>query len=157
MSLPRFWITSNSLEIGPQTQSCTTPWPPFVLGALLAMYEHKIFVQGIIWNINSFDQVWVHFVFLSMHMILFMALNWVNSGALSLESSSQQRFCQSSRAMQRSQAMTRRQTVWLTISRPLVKFRHFLLSLPGRRRERKTVERYGSIIGSTYKGIWIMR
>eukprot|EP01133_Synstelium_polycarpum_P014794 gene14794-17488_t len=26
------------------------------LGALLAMYEHKIFVQGIIWNINSFDQ-----------------------------------------------------------------------------------------------------
>lgn len=30
---------------------------PFVLGALLAMYEHKIFVQGIIWNINSFDQV----------------------------------------------------------------------------------------------------
>jgi glucose-6-phosphate isomerase len=29
---------------------------PFVLGALTAMYEHKIFVQGIIWNINSFDQ-----------------------------------------------------------------------------------------------------
>ena len=26
------------------------------LGSLLAMYEHKIFVQGIIWNINSFDQ-----------------------------------------------------------------------------------------------------
>ena len=30
---------------------------PFTLGALIAMYEHKIFVQGIIWNINSFDQV----------------------------------------------------------------------------------------------------
>mmetsp|Transcript_49215 Transcript_49215/g.96511 ORF Transcript_49215/g.96511 Transcript_49215/m.96511 type:complete len:565 (-) Transcript_49215:226-1920(-) len=29
---------------------------PFVLGQLLAMYEMKIFVQGIIWNINSFDQ-----------------------------------------------------------------------------------------------------
>ncbi|EDV98416.1 glucose-6-phosphate isomerase [Drosophila grimshawi] len=29
---------------------------PFVLGALIAMYEHKIFVQGIIWDINSFDQ-----------------------------------------------------------------------------------------------------
>ena len=29
---------------------------PFTLGALLAMYEHKIFVQGVIWNINSFDQ-----------------------------------------------------------------------------------------------------
>lgn len=26
------------------------------LGSLLAMYEHKIFVQGVIWNINSFDQ-----------------------------------------------------------------------------------------------------
>jgi glucose-6-phosphate isomerase len=26
------------------------------LGRLLALYEHKVFVQGIIWNINSFDQ-----------------------------------------------------------------------------------------------------
>lgn len=29
---------------------------PFTLGALVAMYEHKIFVQGIVWNIYSFDQ-----------------------------------------------------------------------------------------------------
>ncbi|GAB6021803.1 hypothetical protein CHUAL_014139 [Chamberlinius hualienensis] len=29
---------------------------PFSLGALIALYEHKIFVQGIIWDINSFDQ-----------------------------------------------------------------------------------------------------
>ncbi|MBU0696912.1 MAG: glucose-6-phosphate isomerase, partial [Bacteroidetes bacterium] len=29
---------------------------PKVLGSLIAMYEHKIFVQGIIWNIFSFDQ-----------------------------------------------------------------------------------------------------
>ncbi len=29
---------------------------PFTLGSLIAMYEHKIFVQGVIWNINSFDQ-----------------------------------------------------------------------------------------------------
>jgi len=29
---------------------------PFVLGLLIALYEHKIFVQGVIWNINSFDQ-----------------------------------------------------------------------------------------------------
>lgn len=29
---------------------------PKVLGNLLAMYEHKIFVQGVIWNIYSFDQ-----------------------------------------------------------------------------------------------------
>lgn len=29
---------------------------PFSLGALIAMYEHKIFVQGVIFNIFSFDQ-----------------------------------------------------------------------------------------------------
>jgi len=29
---------------------------PRVLGSLIAMYEHKIFVQGIVWNIFSFDQ-----------------------------------------------------------------------------------------------------
>lgn len=29
---------------------------PFTLGQLIAMYEHKIFVQGVIWDIYSFDQ-----------------------------------------------------------------------------------------------------
>jgi len=29
---------------------------PRTLGSLIAMYEHKVFVQGVIWNINSFDQ-----------------------------------------------------------------------------------------------------
>ncbi len=29
---------------------------PEMLGKLVAMYEHKVFVQGVIWNINSFDQ-----------------------------------------------------------------------------------------------------
>jgi glucose-6-phosphate isomerase len=29
---------------------------PFTLGALIALYEHKVFVQGAIWQINSFDQ-----------------------------------------------------------------------------------------------------
>jgi glucose-6-phosphate isomerase len=29
---------------------------PRILGSLIAMYEHKIFVQGVIWNIFSFDQ-----------------------------------------------------------------------------------------------------
>ncbi|HEY3310574.1 MAG TPA: glucose-6-phosphate isomerase [Anaerolineales bacterium] len=32
---------------------------PAVLGALIALYEHKIFTQGVIWNINSFDQMGV--------------------------------------------------------------------------------------------------
>ena len=29
---------------------------PTNLGALIALYEHKVFVQGAIWNINCFDQ-----------------------------------------------------------------------------------------------------
>ncbi|WP_110338861.1 glucose-6-phosphate isomerase [Nitrosomonas sp. Nm84] len=29
---------------------------PRTLGSLIALYEHKVFVQGVIWNINSFDQ-----------------------------------------------------------------------------------------------------
>ena len=29
---------------------------PHTLGMLVALYEHKVFVQGIVWNINSFDQ-----------------------------------------------------------------------------------------------------
>ncbi len=32
---------------------------PKTLGSLIAMYEHKVFVQGAIWNINSFDQMGV--------------------------------------------------------------------------------------------------
>jgi glucose-6-phosphate isomerase len=41
-------IPSNSILIKKIT--------PFTLGQLIAMYEHKIFVQGYIWNIFSFDQ-----------------------------------------------------------------------------------------------------
>jgi glucose-6-phosphate isomerase len=29
---------------------------PYVLGKLISIYEHKVFVQGVIWNIFSFDQ-----------------------------------------------------------------------------------------------------
>lgn len=32
---------------------------PYTLGQLLALYEHKIYVQGIMWQINSFDQAGV--------------------------------------------------------------------------------------------------
>ncbi len=32
---------------------------PRTLGTLIAFYEHKIFVQGVVWNINSFDQMGV--------------------------------------------------------------------------------------------------
>jgi glucose-6-phosphate isomerase len=29
---------------------------PFVLGQLIALYEHKVFVQGVVWGVDSFDQ-----------------------------------------------------------------------------------------------------
>ena len=29
---------------------------PFTLGRLIALYEHRVFVEGVIWGINSFDQ-----------------------------------------------------------------------------------------------------
>ena len=35
---------------------------PEILGSLIALYEHKIFTQGVIWNINSFDQMGVELV-----------------------------------------------------------------------------------------------
>lgn len=31
-------------------------WGPYQLGQLIALYEHKIFIQGLIWNVYSFDQ-----------------------------------------------------------------------------------------------------
>jgi glucose-6-phosphate isomerase len=40
----------------PTTSIVVDQLTPRTLGALIALYEHKIFVQGIVWNINSFDQ-----------------------------------------------------------------------------------------------------
>lgn len=43
----------------PTTSIMVKKITPYNLGSLIAMYEHKIFVQGIIWQINSFDQMGV--------------------------------------------------------------------------------------------------
>ncbi len=40
----------------PSTTILAKRLTPSVLGQLIALYEHKIFTQGAIWNINSFDQ-----------------------------------------------------------------------------------------------------
>ena len=40
----------------PSTTIAFAEMTPFNLGMLLAMYEHKVFVQGVVWGINSFDQ-----------------------------------------------------------------------------------------------------
>jgi glucose-6-phosphate isomerase len=40
----------------PTTSMLVQKITPKTLGAMVAMYEHKIFTQGIVWNIYSFDQ-----------------------------------------------------------------------------------------------------
>ncbi len=40
----------------PTTTILATELTPAVLGQLIALYEHKVFVQGAVWNIDSFDQ-----------------------------------------------------------------------------------------------------
>ena len=40
----------------PSTTILLEELSPYSLGALIAMYEHKIFVQGVLWDINSYDQ-----------------------------------------------------------------------------------------------------
>ena len=40
----------------PSTTILVPALTPFSLGQLMALYEHKVFVQGWIWGINSFDQ-----------------------------------------------------------------------------------------------------
>jgi glucose-6-phosphate isomerase len=40
----------------PSNTILLTKLTPYSLGSLIALYEHKIFVQGIVWNLNSFDQ-----------------------------------------------------------------------------------------------------
>ena len=54
-------IPFNKLQSLPRKTHQLTPLlfnelTPFSLGQLIALYEHKIFVQGVIWNIFSFDQ-----------------------------------------------------------------------------------------------------
>ena len=34
---------------------------PHTLGKIIALYEHRVFVEGVIWGINSFDQWGVEF------------------------------------------------------------------------------------------------
>lgn len=40
----------------PSTTITLDALDPFALGHLIALYEHKVFVQGVIWGVNSFDQ-----------------------------------------------------------------------------------------------------
>ena len=58
LSLPRNVLLPQKTFPGnrPSTSILYDRLTPKTLGALIALYEHKIFVQGVIWRVNSFDQ-----------------------------------------------------------------------------------------------------
>jgi glucose-6-phosphate isomerase len=55
--VPDFQVPHRTFEGNRPTNTITADrLTPATLGALIALYEHKVFVQGTIWHINSFDQ-----------------------------------------------------------------------------------------------------
>ena len=68
--LSNFFAQTEALMIGSENEDPNRNFPgnrptnsfllkkitPYTLGMLIAFYEHKIFVQGVIWNVYSFDQ-----------------------------------------------------------------------------------------------------
>jgi glucose-6-phosphate isomerase len=62
---------------------------PGLLGKLIALYEHKVFVQGVIWNINSFDQ-WGVELGKQLAGRLFRELSDVKDRSLKADSSSEE-------------------------------------------------------------------
>ena len=48
--------TRRSRATGPSTTILAEELTPEILGALIALYEHSVFTQGVIWGIDSFDQ-----------------------------------------------------------------------------------------------------
>jgi glucose-6-phosphate isomerase len=55
--VPAFQVPHRTFRGNHPTNTILTDkLTPYVLGQLVAVYEHKVFTQGTIWNINSFDQ-----------------------------------------------------------------------------------------------------
>jgi glucose-6-phosphate isomerase len=52
------WLAHHKVHAGgrPSNLIVLPRLSPYALGALVALYEHKIFVQGLVWGINPFDQ-----------------------------------------------------------------------------------------------------
>ena len=52
------WLAKHRVHPGgrPSNLIVLPRLSPYTLGALLAMYEHKVFVQAVVWGINAFDQ-----------------------------------------------------------------------------------------------------
>ncbi|VFR37455.1 Glucose-6-phosphate isomerase [plant metagenome] len=57
------WLARHRVHPGrrPSTLIVLPRLAPYSLGALLALYEHKVFTQGVLWDINPFDQWGVEF------------------------------------------------------------------------------------------------
>jgi glucose-6-phosphate isomerase len=55
--VPEFQVPHRTFEGNHPTNTILADeLTPYVLGQLVAIYEHKVFTQGTIWNVNSFDQ-----------------------------------------------------------------------------------------------------
>jgi glucose-6-phosphate isomerase len=52
------WLVPHRVFEGnhPSSTILATRLTPEALGQLIALYEHSVFTQGVIWNIDSFDQ-----------------------------------------------------------------------------------------------------
>jgi glucose-6-phosphate isomerase len=52
------WLVPHRVFAGnrPSNTILAESLTPEILGALIALYEHSVFTQGVIWSINSFDQ-----------------------------------------------------------------------------------------------------
>jgi glucose-6-phosphate isomerase len=52
------YLTPHKVHIGdrPSTIVAFTQLDPVTLGRLVALYEHKVFTQSVVWGINAFDQ-----------------------------------------------------------------------------------------------------
>jgi len=59
----RQWLAQHKVHEGgrPSNLIVLPRLSPYALGALVALYEHKVFVQALIWGINPFDQWGVEF------------------------------------------------------------------------------------------------
>ena len=54
---PTGWFRiGRSKGTGRPTRFCSPRLTPAALGRLVALYEHSVFTQGVIWNLGSFDQ-----------------------------------------------------------------------------------------------------
>jgi glucose-6-phosphate isomerase len=55
--VPEFQVAHRTFEGNRPTTTILAPrLTPSVLGQLVALYEHRVFTEGAVWNINSFDQ-----------------------------------------------------------------------------------------------------